>query len=392
MAKGFIDMTALTSALGAVRQGKNVSLSTWHDRNLLEVTYLLLHDKMRVIPHPGDRGGELGDAATFFSVLPELTTTVSEAKQKIASEETKVWIDNHQNMLADAWEKAKSNQALWEWAGPQRELRWLEQSQTYGGLFDETSIPYIAKLIPETDERIRKIYALSADHRQVKRWLKVGGEEAEIAYRAWVLGCFIRGKYYENLAKHTRMQLVSHSLRTGLEETLKKGPSQNVRLSEELFVKILIGSAQIETSAQRRVAVLGKNIERARKAIEAKAIVLPNTVTAEKAEEFAIQAARGAGINVIARLYRQIIDRFADVGAHAFLAYNLSYWVPYETIPAINAAAHLGYYQLRHLSPGEEVTKLTFATKKRFRWLSTLPAGRLDHEVTLPTETPVKNS
>jgi hypothetical protein len=390
MAKGFIDMTALTSALGAVRQGKNVSLSSWHDRNLLEVTYLLLHDKMRVIPHPGDRGGELGDTAIFFSVLPEITTTVSEAKQKVASEETKVWVDNHQDILADAWEKAKNNQSLWEWAGPQRELRWLEQSQTYGGLFDETSIPYIAKLIPESEERIRKIYSMSTDHRHVRRWLKIVGEEAEIAYRAWVLGCFIRGKYYENLAKHTRMQLVSHPLRTGLEETLKKGPSQNVRLSEELFAKILIGSAQIETSAERRVAVLGKNIENARRAIEAKAIVLPDTMTADKAEEFAIQAARGAGINIVARLYRQLIERFADVGAHTFLAYSLSYWVPHETIPAINAAAHFGYHQLRHLSPGEEITKLAFATKERFRWLSTLPAGRLDHEIAIHKETPVK--
>jgi hypothetical protein len=188
------------------------------------------------------------------------------------------------------------------------------------------------------------------------------------------------------------MQLVSHPLRTWLEEPLEKGLSQTVRHSEELFVKILVGSATIETSPERRVAVLAQNIQRARRAIEAKAIVLPDTVTAEKAEEFAIHAARDAGINGVAKLYRQLIERFADVGAHAFLGYTLSYWVPHEAIPAINAAAHLGYYQLRKLNPGEEFTKLAFTTMERFRWLSSLPGGRLTHEMVLPKAARDKNS
>jgi hypothetical protein len=348
----------------------------------------LLYEKLKVIPHPGDRGGEVGDTAKFFSVLPEVTTTVSASNQRIASKEAKIWIDDHQDDLAEAWKKAKKNRPLWEWAAPQRELRWVEQAQTYGGVFDESSIPYIARLLPESEDRIRKIYEMSTDPRHVKRWLKQWDDEADIAYSAWVLGWLIRGKYYENLAKQVGWHLVPHPLRKGLEEPLERGTSRKVYLSEELFIKILIGSAQSETSAERRVAVLGENIDRALKAIKAKAISLPESTTEDQAENFAVQAARTAGIQVVPKIYRQMIDRFVDVGAHAFLAYSLSYWIPHEAIPAINAATQLGYYELRGVSPGHDLSDIALSTKKRFKWLSTLPAGRLDSEIILPGETP----
>jgi hypothetical protein len=233
---------------------------------------------------------------------------------------------------------------------------------------------------------------MSTDASHVNRWMENGGEEARIAFDAWVLSCLIRGKYYEILARQARMQLVSHPLRTWLEEPLEKGLSQAVRHSEEIFVKILVGSALIETSPERRVMVLAQNIQRARRGIEAKSIVLPETVTADKAEAFAIRAAQDAGINGVAKLYRQVIDRFADVSAHVFLGYTLSYWVPHEAIPALNGAAHIGYHWLRHLSPGQEVTRLAFSTDERFRWLSTLPGGRLTHELPLPTMLPLTKS
>src|SRR5690349_20862709 len=120
MTKGFIDMTALTSALGAVKQGFRSSLSDAHDQNLIEVTYFLLHDKMRVIPHPGNIDAEVGDVATFFSVLPAVTTTVSPTERAEAAKLSKEFLETHKDVLAEIWERAIRNQALWNWAVPQR--------------------------------------------------------------------------------------------------------------------------------------------------------------------------------------------------------------------------------------------------------------------------------
>ena len=387
MAKGFIDMTALTSALGAVRQGRKESLSPWHDQNLVEVTYLLLHDKMRVIPHPGNRGGEVGDVATFFSTLPQVTTAVKQSEERLAAQEADKWLKSNENMLATAWQSAKANQALWEWAYPQRDLRWVEQSQTYGGLFDRASIPYVAKFLPESEANIRRIFDMSTDPRHVRRWLKEGGEDADIAIKAWVLGWLIRGKYYEYLAKAADMQLVPHPLRKGLDDNLEVKATQNVRRSEEIFVNILVGSAQVESSAERRVRVLAENIERARKAIKAKALVLPDTITESEAETFAIRAAKDADIPSVARVYRGLTRGIIDVAAHSVLAYSLHPWVPsIELVAVINALAHLEYERQRGHDPGEDVAKLAFSTQSRFKWLAKLPSGRIGHETTPPTE------
>ena len=126
MTRAFIDMTALTSALDAVKQGSDSSLSKTPDQNLVEVTYFLLHDEMRVIPRPG---GEVGDVANFFSVLPEVTTKIPAAKQTRANLLAKEWLDCHTQLLSTAWQNALKNKALWDWAVPQRDLRWIEHSQ-----------------------------------------------------------------------------------------------------------------------------------------------------------------------------------------------------------------------------------------------------------------------
>jgi hypothetical protein len=70
-----------------------------------------------------------------------------------------------------------------------------------------------------------------------------------------------------------------------------------------------------------------------------------------------------------------------DVGAHAALAFSLASWVPLEAIPAINAAAHLGYRQIRGSDPGEDAARLAFDTKARFQWLSKLPSGRIERDI-----------
>jgi hypothetical protein len=284
MTRAFIDMTALTSALGAVKQGTDSSLSKAHDQNLVEVTYFLLHDEMRVIPHPGNSGGEVGDVATFFSVLPEVTTKVHAAKQTRANLLAKEWLDSHQQMLATAWQSAIDNKALWDWAVPQREIRWIEHSQTYGALFDRTSIEYMAPLLGYPEMELRRIYDTSTNPAEVARWLKEGGEDAEVAIKAWVLGWLIRGKYYEHLAIQAKMQLFPHPLRRGLEDVLEPTTSQQLNRSEELFIRMIIGSAQVETSPTGRVAAWAENILRGRKALHAKAISLPQTVTEAEAE------------------------------------------------------------------------------------------------------------
>lgn len=201
MVRGFIDTATLTSALGAVRQGVGRSLSLWHDQSLVEVTYLLLHERMSVIPRPGRLGGEIGDISILLSILPDISAR--QTNQKPAMQITNTWLDNNPQILNNVWRSAEKEQALWEWAIPQRDLRWVHHSETYGALFDEIFIPRIATVlqIPEMD--LRKIHSTTTDPNKVKNWLKKGAssEDAKVAEKAWVLGGIIRGNTTKTLLR-----------------------------------------------------------------------------------------------------------------------------------------------------------------------------------------------
>lgn len=212
-------MASLTSALGAVRQRRNQSLSSWHDKSLFEVTYFLLHDGMGIIPHPGNQGGEVGDVATFYKLLPEITTNVSVAKQRSALERTKRWLQNNQQKVIAAWLSAEANPGLWEWARRQRELRWTEHSQTYGELFDEAYISNIAQALQQSERDIKQLHSMSTDLKTIKGLLKKDSSDAtQLLERAWVLGGILRGRYYENLASSEKIHFAPHPFRQSIEK------------------------------------------------------------------------------------------------------------------------------------------------------------------------------
>lgn len=381
MTRGLIDMASLTSALGAVRQRRNKSLSPWHDQSLIEVTYLLLHDKMRVIPHPGPQGGEVGDVATFYKLLPEITTNVNYNKQKSALDTTRRWLHDNQRSLLTAWLSAEENTTLWKWARQQRKLRWLEHAETYGGLFDKAFIPYIAQVLQQSERDIKDLHSKSTDPRNIKGWIKKDTSDAtRLLERAWVLGGIIRGKYYENLAKSEKIQLVAHPFRKSIEEDLEVGIlPQPIYRSEELFIKILIKSAQVETTAARRVAALAENIKLARRAILGKAVNLEETLTNDDAEKFAARAAKDAGIIGTSKLNKLITEIFVNFGAPYLLSYGLSFWgvPPQLTLPLVTSA-NIGYKLKKGESPGADVAKVAYTTQARFKWLARQPSGRIE--------------
>lgn len=387
MAKGFLDMSSLTSALCAVHQGSGTSLSFWHNQSLLEVTYLLLHENIRIFPRPGRFGGEVGDVSIFLSILPSVRARAR--NQHTAMLATKTWLGNNQDSLTKAWLSAEANPLVWDWGIPQRDLRWVEHSATYGALFDEGFIPHIAKTLQVDESVLQGIHHTTTDPTKVKRWLKKRSlsEDAKIAEKAWMLAGIIRGKYYENMAKDTNLQMVLHPYRKGLEEPLEVSHTQQVNRTEELFVKYLIASALIETTAKRRVTVWSENIDRAKKALNKKSIVLHETITESDAEDVAYTAAKRIGIVGGARIYRNLVERMASWQLPTLIAISLSPWAPVEATGAaalaslLSGAAQFIYKEKRGTSPGDDFAKFAFTTRTRFRWLAKTVPGRIERKI-----------
>lgn len=391
MQKGFIDMSSLHSALCLVRQGRNSYLSKWHGQSLLDVTYLLLHSNIRVIPRLGRPGGEAGDTGTFLAALPNISTKT--AHKKSAMKSTLSWLNEEQIRLNEAWLSTKDDKQLWEWAVIQRDLKWEEQSETYGSLFDEEFIPVIAKTLQMTENDLRKIHLASGDTGQVKEWLKRGisSEDAKVAESAWLVGGLVRGKYYENLAKASGMQLVAHPYRFRLSERLESCHTENVTRVEELFVKVLIASAQLERTPKRRIAAWGENIDRAKRALGDKIFLLHETRRISDAEENAYVALKRIGIVPGAKLYRRLLEGIVNWQIPALMAYSLSPWITTAGLGIVGAtvaAGQVAYKHWRGISVGEEAANFVFSNKLRFRWLAKSVPGRIHRQYFLGPITP----
>jgi hypothetical protein len=72
MAEGFLDGAMFTSALTFLNLGRKGSHSTWHLSSVLETTYALLQDDMKIIPRPLGLGHEQGDYAIAAAEFPQL--------------------------------------------------------------------------------------------------------------------------------------------------------------------------------------------------------------------------------------------------------------------------------------------------------------------------------
>lgn len=200
MTSGFIDMALINSALGAVQEGKDVSLSDWHNQSLVELTYFLLHGGVHVVPGLTRSASAIGSYSYLVKAFPNLefkTVHKNRAKQL-----TTAWLERNISLVIKAWDLAQESKDCQQWRECQRELFWVQHTEVYRALFDEEFIPQISQVTNWSRKDLKKVHSLSQDPVTVKNWNKrnLKDREARIADDGWMVGGMIRGKYHEHLA------------------------------------------------------------------------------------------------------------------------------------------------------------------------------------------------
>lgn len=184
MTKGFIVSSAIHGALTPLALGKKGKWTNWDRENLLQSTYLLLHEDIQVLPPPDQHTGALGLYGEVVKHFPWLNIT--DRPTGAASRKVKTWLTRNPSAFSAAWYKAQADPNFQDWARIQRELFWLDHARSFKGLFNTEYIPFIYALIGCSEVDLHNIHLLTQNNTWVRRIYKgeLKSEDAKIAEQA----------------------------------------------------------------------------------------------------------------------------------------------------------------------------------------------------------------
>ena len=241
-------------------------------------------------------------------------------------------------------------------------------------LFNPEFISPISTLLGLPATQLERINLMSQDERNIKRWVKAKskGEDGHVALDAYVAAGLIRGRFHEYVASASGLHLSGHPFRKFVERPLATGRGLPVSNSEEYFARIVIGSALLETTADRRAEAWADNVVKARSTIERGAIALPNAALDSDAERLAAEAARACDVSTSYSRIRRELEVATALGISGILTLTVSPWVG-----PLGPIATAAYRQYRGASVGEDLARFFLDTTRRFRRLARTVPGRI---------------
>ena len=378
MTTGFIDTASINSAAGLLSTGSGGTWSEWDKQSLFDVTYLLMHSNIKVLPTMDKLRGATSYYQYVLSKFPQLNYFKPETQNK-AKTKAKAWLNRNISKVAEAWEESNKNKEFALWAQVHREQAFVRHVERHGSLFEPIFIPYISKVLKYPEEKLREINASSANLDIIARWSKSSREsEIQLPQNAWMLAGMMRGKYHEYLAREEQLQLLQHPFRKGIGVKLKAVDSQPVTNSESYFINILIASALIEKKPDNKVITWLDNIDNARRAILNPIIALPFCSEESQAEKFAFQASKTIGIHSRSAAFRRLLDWVFSVSLGTSITYTIAPWI-WPLGPFVSPSIHAAYKYVRGATFGDDVSRHILFTKRRFQRFQKSVAGRIEH-------------
>jgi hypothetical protein len=136
---------------------------------------------------------------------------------------------------------------------------------------------------------------------------------------------------------------------------------------------MIIGSALLEKTAERRVKTWIDNILKGRNSITLSKIALPEASIDSHAESLAAEAALRTGLSTTPGILRRAIDVVAMIGIGGLVSLRIIPW-----LGLISPFVAPGYRHLRGVSIGDDLSRCFLDTKRRFRRLGRRKPGRIE--------------
>jgi len=379
MTKAFVDSASMHAALSALLIGKDrLAESPWEQQNLLEVTYLLMHTNVHIIPGPpGHYSGPSGSYQQVVARFPQLSEAPPLDLHK-AARHTKAWAGRYVDGLRRTFKTLEANAAAQAYCNNQVVCWWHHHVRMYGALFTHDFIPQSALVLNCTEADLLRISNRATDSKVLSQWIRDRGksDEATLAERAYWLSVLLRGRLHEHLAKGGGLQLVAHPYRRSVQLQLPEGPGKPVLRSEELFARIIIGAALFKRNPEERVLLWAETLRKARDAVSKGSVALPQTVLDTEAELFAVDAARRLGVADHLKILARAIDVTLSLAFPVLVALTVSPW-----LSPLGPIATQSYRYSAGVSVGDQLARVARSTHAHFRALAKLAPARVERHL-----------
>lgn len=193
----------------------------------------------------------------------------------------------------------------------------MEHSSRYGGLFNESFLPEIARVLDAKPSELEKMRVMSMRPEVLSRYAAKQSERDEaflLTRDAYIISNILRGQFYELVAKTMRWNLLRHPYRV-LGQGINPAEWSSISETDVLFAYIILAHALRSSSdPTRRVAAWTDAVVKARDAQAAGNLNLPILDERDDVEVAAIEAALGLGIAAPPKWIYKVVDTGIGLG------------------------------------------------------------------------------
>ena len=382
MTNGYID----SASLHQVIQCFDASYSDqypWSLQTATEVTSLLVRtEHQHIAPGLGTKGSAIV-ADQYDKLVDQLLTerildrlpAFDAAAQTTALKRTKQWTGRADNLkklsaTVEALHADRANFRPWiEWSATKA---WHSHSARLHGLFDTSFSRHIAKLLSLTEDEVLELHRQSLDPKSLDSLIgnRHGHRYKDFALmsRAYIASTILRGKYHDEVAKLTSLQIKHHPIRSLICSGGTRAPvSFPVSNTLSALSTMLIHGAACQKKTSDRLACWVENINRVKPLLASGREEVGPKDTDHAAIDVAARIAREAAIHMGDRRFTTLLELGLSLGVGILTHVTLSPWLALPAAAAAKVALH-------HERVGD---KLWNAWHLRANKLKELGAGRI---------------
>jgi hypothetical protein len=297
-----------------------------------------------------------------------------------ATERTRSWGTSNQEVVAQAMRDLEADDNFRRWLAAEITWAWPEYARRMNGLFTSLYIPQLATILKTSESDLAQLHEQTLDTHFVQQVVKTRPDHVlKPLSKAFVAATLLRGRYYCELARLSKQQLLQHPMRTSESThpvTADLFTPNRYRFScsmaETFFVKILTTSVFAERKLEDRIRLWLENVSSARPALlninsEQRKKLRTHVSSLEIARDEAIAVAKYLNLRTYPKYFEEAVDITIGLGVTALTSFVLQPWSAFATGLASTLASRHGL--------SRRFTNAAANRRGRLERLASSPAG-----------------
>ena len=330
MTQGYIDSASIYQVVQCF-DTSYAQQFPWALQTAIEITSLLVcTDHQHMAPGIGgpsavlcvDEYDRLVDELFGQGLLRRLPESVPGVRAE-ALKKTKRWVGRTENLEklslnVDALCADRRNYEPWmEWSVKNA---WPSHSSRLNGLFDTIFTAPISRVLGLEEREVLSLHCLSADAQSLQSIIAqrhgARNNDFRLLAKAYIASAVLRGKFHDEVARLTNLQVVHHPIRTGI-GNLRASASVEFPVSNTMrsLAMILIHGAAGQKTLARRLTCWVDNIQRVRPLLNSTREDVGPRETSSAAVDVAVRIANKAAVHMGDKRFTKLVEVGLSLGA-----------------------------------------------------------------------------